>query len=271
VSQLRSSGVGLGTLPIREGRTGPTWFWEHFDAAADAVIAFLAGDGIDLNGKRVADIGSGDGIIDLALALKSAPAELTGFDIVPTDAERLRAFGEREGVAKALPPNLHFSPCEPRHIPADTDSYDLVVSWSTFEHVEDPRAVLAEIHRVLRPWAVLFIQIWPLYYSQHGSHLWQFFPAGYEHLLKSAEDLERAVRSNPGPEPDWAEVLIEQFRSCNRLTLDELQRALHESGFSIGKVELMSEAVHLPRGLEHFPLSELTISGVKLLASAVPR
>jgi SAM-dependent methyltransferase len=271
MSDERGHGVGLGTLPVREGRNDSAWFREHFDEAADAIISFFGGDRISLRGKEVADVGSGDGIIDLALALKAEPANLTGFDIVLTDVERLRELALRENVADALPANLAFSSCEPRRIPATDDAFDIVTSWSTFEHVDDPAAVLAEIHRILRPYGLLMIQIWPLYYSQHGSHLWQFFPAGFEQLLTTPAELEAAVRKNPGPEPDWAEVLIEQFRSCNRLTLDELQQHLHAAGFAIHKVELLSEAAHLPPGIEHFPLSQLTVSGIKLIASAVPR
>jgi SAM-dependent methyltransferase len=271
VNEPRESSVGLGTLPVREGRANAAWFREHFDEAADAVISFFGGDGISLRGKDVADVGSGDGIIDLALVLKAEPAHLTGFDIVQTDEERLTELARREGVVNALPANLTFSSCEPRHIPSTEDAFDIVTSWSTFEHVEDPAAVLAEIHRVLRPYGHLMIQIWPFYHSQHGSHLWQFFPSGFEHLLRTPAELEASVRESPGPEPDWAEVLIEQFRTCNRLTLDELQQHLYAAGFAIHKVEVLSEAVHLPPGLEQYPLSQLAVSGVKLIASAVPR
>jgi 2-polyprenyl-3-methyl-5-hydroxy-6-metoxy-1,4-benzoquinol methylase len=84
----RQQSVGLGTLPVREGRTGTPWFREHFDEAAQAILDFFAGDGIELDGKRVADIGAGDGIIDLGLALKGTPTRLVGFDIVETDAAR---------------------------------------------------------------------------------------------------------------------------------------------------------------------------------------
>jgi SAM-dependent methyltransferase len=263
--------VGLGTPPVREGRTSVAWFREHFDEAAGAVIEFLGGDGIELAGKRVADVGAGDGIIDLGLVLKGRPERLVGFDIVETNVGALRELAVRAGVAGALPENLEFRSSEPRHIPAETGSFEVVVSWSTFEHVDDPVAMLREIHRILEPYGLLMIQIWPFFHSQHGSHLWQYFPDGFVQLLKRPDELEADVRSDPGPDPEWSEVLIEQFRSCNRLTLDGLQRALYIAGFGIHKLELMSEAVHLPAGLERYPLSLVGVSGVKLLASAVPR
>jgi SAM-dependent methyltransferase len=261
------AGVGLGTLPVREGRTSSTWFREHFDEAAQAILEFFAGDGIEVLGKRVADVGAGDGIIDLGLALKGSPARLVGFDIVETDVEALQGFAAREGVATTLPENLEFRLSEERLIPADDSAFDLVVSWSTFEHVADPAALLREIRRILDPHGVLMIQIWPFFHSQHGSHLWQYFPEGFAQLLNTAEEIEEAVRSNPGPDPEWSEVLIEQFHSCNRLTLDELQLALHAAGFAVRKLELLSEVLHLPPGLDRYPLSLLGVSGVKLLAT----
>jgi SAM-dependent methyltransferase len=262
-------GVGLGTLPVREGRAGTTWFREHFDEAAGAILDFLRGDRVEFAGKRVADIGAGDGIIDLGLAMKGQPARLVGFDIVETDAAGLRAFAAREGVTETLPENLEFRLSEATRIPAEDASFDIVVSWSTFEHVADPVAVLQEIRRILQPYGVLMIQIWPFFHSQHGSHLWQYFPEGFVQLLRRSKEIEEAVRADPGPDPEWAEVLIEQFYSANQLTLDELQRALYLSGFAVRKLELLSETVHLPPGLERYPLSLLGISGVKLLASAM--
>jgi SAM-dependent methyltransferase len=256
-------------LPVREGRTGTAWFREHFDEAADAILEFIAGDGIEFAGKRVADVGAGDGIIDLGLALKGEPAHLVGFDIVETDIAALRAYAAREGAAQTLPGNLEFRVSEEVRIPAEDASFDIVVSWSTFEHVEQPVALLNEIKRILDPHGLLMIQVWPFFHSQHGSHLWQYFPQGFVQLLQSSEEIEEAVRADPGPDPEWAGILIEQFHSCNQLTLDELQRGLYASGFAVRKVELLSGSVHLPPGLERFPLSLLAVSGVKLLASAI--
>src|SRR5690242_3329470 len=41
------------------------WFFDHYTDAADQIIHFLGGDGLTLEGRTVADIGAGDGIIDL--------------------------------------------------------------------------------------------------------------------------------------------------------------------------------------------------------------
>jgi ubiquinone/menaquinone biosynthesis C-methylase UbiE len=48
-------------------------------------------------------------------------------------------------------------------------SFDVVVSWSAFEHIDNPGAALAEVARVLRPGGVAYLAI-HLYMSHSGSH-----------------------------------------------------------------------------------------------------
>ena len=266
VGTVPLSSVGVGTFPLREGRESSEWFNEHFLDAAGQVIEFLAGDGVELRGKQVADIGSGDGIIDLGVVQQAEPARLIGFDILEVDSEHLLEFARSAQVATELPSALEFRRSEPTQLPADDDSFDVAFSWSTFEHVAEPIALLREIHRVLRPDGVLMIQIWPLYHSEHGSHLWQYFPEGFVQLMRENEEIQAIVRAEPGQDPEWAERLLDEFRSCNRITLDGLQSALEVAGFRVGKLELLTEAIHIPSILAAYPLSLVGVSGVKLLA-----
>jgi ubiquinone/menaquinone biosynthesis C-methylase UbiE len=248
---------------------GTTWFDDHFDAAADDVIAFLAGDGLSLEGLEVADVGAGDGIIDLGLALKTKPARLVGYDINPTDTAKLLEQARKHRVASELPSNLEFIQSEPTKIPAADDSFDVVVTWSTFEHVADPPALLHEIKRILRPQGLLFLQLWPFYHSEHGGHLWEWFPGeAFVALRYSRDEIAATMRTNPQGEADWVERRLEDFETLNRINLNDLQQAITEAGFHIGKVEVLTNVVHLPRGLDRkFPLTDLMTAGVKLLAA----
>jgi SAM-dependent methyltransferase len=51
----------------------------------------------------------------------------------------------------------------------DTQKYDLVVSWSVFEHLPDPRKALKNIIAALRPGGVFYLSI-HLFTSINGSH-----------------------------------------------------------------------------------------------------
>jgi SAM-dependent methyltransferase len=243
-----------------------TWWQAHFEQAAGQVVEFFAGDGISLEGKTVADIGCGDGIIDLGVALQAKPDRLVGFDILIHDIEELQERAATYADIEKLPENLYFCTSEPTRLPAEDDEFDFVISWSAFEHIADPVSILHEVRRVLRPHGVLFIQLWPFYHSAHGTHLVDWFPEGFAQFRHSQDEILRRVRSHG--DQALASDMIEAYLTLNGITADGLQDALRQAGFRIVKVALSSEAVHIPAEAAHLPLSQVAISGIKLLAIA---
>lgn len=242
------------------------WNEESYGTAVDEVVEFFGEEGIDLRGTRVADIGCGDGVMDLGLAQRAGPELLVGYDIAPVDTDSLLARARAQGVAEELPPNLRFDLCEPERLPGEDDGFDYIFSWSAFEHVVRPVPVLKEVRRILRPEGTLMIQLWPFFHSKHGSHLWDWFPDGFGQLLHFPAEVERRVLAEPERGPGWTSHLLEAFHELNRITLDDLHRALLLGGFTVTKLQLLSEPFHVPEELAHLPLGVLAISGVKLLA-----
>lgn len=243
------------------------WFREHFEDAADQVLAFLADAGRSLEGASVADIGCGDGIIDLGLALKGKPEKLVGYDLVPTDVDALVRAAAAAGVADELPECLSFAASSPDQVPAEHDRFDIVVTWSAFEHVSQPATMLSEIARILRPDGVLFLQLWPFYYSEHGGHLWPHYDEPFPHLHNSDPAVRERLRGRRGTAP--SRDAVDEYESLNRISVDDLHRAALAAGLLVTKLELLTDAVHIPRELTHLPLSHVGVGGVKLLA--VPR
>jgi SAM-dependent methyltransferase len=245
-----------------------SWFTSHYDQAAGIIIDFFGDVHISLTDQDVADIGCGDGILDLGLAHKAKPRRLVGYDVNRTDEDHLKDAAARAGVSSELPACLEFARCEPLSIPAEDDSFDLIVTWSAFEHIAEPAAVTREIRRIIRPSGVLFLQLWPFFYSEHGSHLWDWFPGeGFVQLRRSPDDIEAVLRANPrGPIPEWNDVMLGEFKSLNRMTLDELQRALLAGGFVVRMAELETPIVKIPAEAARYRLGDLGIAGVKLLA-----
>ncbi len=243
-------GVGLSTAD----RDTSAWFAEHYKDAADQVIDFLAGDGLSLTGRD----------IDLGVAHKAEPRSMVGFDIISTDVPWLERRAREEGVAD-LPECLEFRTCDPLTLPAEDNSFDFVFTWSAFEHVEDPVAVFREIRRILRPGGILMLQIWPLYASEHGAHLWQCIPDAFVQFRLSDDQIERQVRAAGTHSPEQIDEFLEVYATLNRVTLDDLQRAMLAAQMRVAKLEIQSEAVHIPPELSRRSLSQLGISGVKLL------
>ena len=244
------------------------WFSAHYNDAADQVLSFIAGSGLGIGGREVADIGSGDGIIDLALATRGAPSRLVGFDVVPTDIDELQRAAQAAGV-DGLPANLSFAESGVDSIPAEDESFDAVVTWSVFEHVSEPLAMFKEVRRILRPDGFLFLQLWPFYYSDHGGHLWLTHGGGFPHLLANDEAIIPSLEGKTGT--DARRPADDEYLSLNRLTLNELDGLMRDAGLGVRKAELISEIVNIPAEVPaDLPLGDLLISGVKLIAVRSP-
>jgi ubiquinone/menaquinone biosynthesis C-methylase UbiE len=230
---------------VTDGPTDVSWFDDHYHSGPRQIVEFLAGDALTLTGARVADLGTGDGILALGLHQLAGPAELVGYDLTPVDEASLLARARERGVLDRLPDSLRFQQSFEDRIPALDASFDVVVSWSAFEHVSNLEAMTREVARVLVPGGFAMIQLFPFYLSEHGDHGWH--RPGFAHLVTGRD------------EPPFDAYL-------NRITLDDLHRALLASGLRTGKVELIHHAFHLPPELVELRLSDLAIGGVKLLA-----
>ena len=251
--------------PSAPADAGDAWFREHHDGAAREVVDFLAAGGISLGGMNVADVGCGDGITDLGIVHLARPRRLVGFDVNPVDTRHL-AEKARINIGSAdLPGSLQFVTCGASSLPADDGEFDVVVTWSAFEHIDDPEAVLREVHRVMKPTGVLFLQLSPFYHSQLGAHLEEWFPEGFVQFRRRSEDIHAEVRSRAG-HSWWVDYKLDEFDRLNRIGLDDLGRALRRAGFMVKRLELLHHTVHLPDEVCDVDLSLLGISGVKLLA-----
>ena len=145
-------------------------FWEHvarYRFAKDFV-----------RGKRVLDIACGEGYGAAALA-KAGAASVVGIDLsaeVCDHARRKYGLDARAGDAQA--------------IPLPDRSIDVVVSFETIEHVDDPAAFLGECARVLVPEGMLIVSTpnRPVYSGegeQNPFHRLEFDEEEFVELLRS--------------------------------------------------------------------------------------
>jgi hypothetical protein len=120
---------------------------------------------------------------------------------------------------------------------------------------------------VIKPGGVMFLQLWPFYLSEHGGHLWPHYDGPYPHLLRRDEQILSEVEGKNATDP--RRLAEDEYLSLNRITLDGLQRALLANRFLIAKLQLLTNAVHVPRQLNHLPLTDLGTGGVQLTALPV--
>jgi SAM-dependent methyltransferase len=257
--------------PLRTARRrqdpASKWFWDHYEVAAREIVAFCDGGGVELGGKRIADIGCGDGIMALGLCRRTSPESLIGFDVVPTDTEQLLGQSRREGVGRSLPERLEFRTSNVNTIPAEAGQFDFVYSWSAFEHIADPRTVLGEIHRILSPQGHFFLQLWPFYFSAKGSHLWDWDDTDFHHLIRPHAEIVDELRASGRHPQGGTDYRAREFEHLNRVTVDELQRAVLAAGFDVRKLELLAHPVHLEPELSRYSWTDLGIGGIKLIAT----
>jgi SAM-dependent methyltransferase len=103
----------------------------------------------DVRGRRVLDVGCGDG--DLALELWRRGAVVTGIDASLDMIDAARARATREGA------DISFMVGEAASIPFDAERFDVVVAVTILCFVADAGPVIREIARVLRPGGNLVI------------------------------------------------------------------------------------------------------------------
>ncbi|MEP7043347.1 MAG: class I SAM-dependent methyltransferase [Dokdonella sp.] len=244
--QLRSA---AGTTPVEAlswKRGAQDWFYKHFDHAARTTTSYLLGDS-PLLGGRILDVGCGDGITDLGIALRRRPQELVGIDPF-RGYERLMEIARLAHLPiEQLPNELRFLPASANAIPFDDDYFDVVLSWGSVEHIEGGYAqALSEIRRVLRPGGLLMIHP-GLYYSDVGNHLGEFRFAQqepYVHLKRPREwvreqvlgsEPERIDRSGDHATPAqyW-----QWFTELNPITVPAFERELRGLDFEPWRVAL---------------------------------
>lgn len=111
--------------------------------------------GIDLDGKRVLDIGCGIGGPAFALARKYG-AHVTGIDLEPQLIERAK----RRAATLGLASKTDFRAVSPGPFPFADGSFDVVFTSGALTQTEDKAGIVAECRRVLKPGGVLTCYDW---------------------------------------------------------------------------------------------------------------
>lgn len=123
--------------------------------------------GIDHNefiGKSVLDLGSFTGGRLVYWMERYGFRKGVGVDINPIFAQAGNEFACKHGV------NATFDTGCGENLPYEKDSFDFVVSYDVFEHVQNCEQVVKECHRVLKPGGLLFA-IFPQFFQPLESHL----------------------------------------------------------------------------------------------------
>ncbi|MGA8428458.1 MAG: methyltransferase domain-containing protein [Candidatus Sulfotelmatobacter sp.] len=81
-------------------------------------------------------------------------------------------------------------------LPLRSGEFDLVICTQVLEYSRDPRLVIAEIHRVLKPDAVLLLSSPAALPRTAEEECWRFLPAGMRQLLAAFREVEVVPEGN---------------------------------------------------------------------------
>jgi ubiquinone/menaquinone biosynthesis C-methylase UbiE len=113
----------------------------HHDIADRAIELALAGLA---RPRRVLDVGCGPGYLVRQLAARVPEAvELVGIDAAAAMVQTARTMADDS--------RIRFATAVAEHLPYPDETFDLVVTTTSFDHWADQRAGLAECARVLVP------------------------------------------------------------------------------------------------------------------------
>lgn len=97
-------------------------------------------------------------------------------------------------------PNVDIVSKELYHYPFDDESFDIVVSGSTLEHVKDMFSWIKELARIVKKQGFICITCPSIHRNRHPHPVdcWRIYPDGMIYLLGDVAGLEvlRAVRSS---------------------------------------------------------------------------
>jgi SAM-dependent methyltransferase len=110
---------------------------------------------VDFNGyrgKAVLDVGCGAGV-DLARFARGG-ASVTGVDLAPAAIDLARANFEQQGLKG------RFQVGDGEHLPFAAGTFDLVYAHGVVQYTANPRQLVDECHRVLKPGALAIFQVY---------------------------------------------------------------------------------------------------------------
>lgn len=178
-----------------------------------------------IQNKICLDVGCGIG--NLLLAFSEAGAKkCVGIDT------NLKEFGDNHidklsDEFNILLHNIEFIESSLQSLNYES-SFDVVTCLDTIEHVQEPRSLIEQMYRALKPNGLCIIDTSPLYFSPIGSHLWPFLPretSPWAHLYKNFD------KNNSKKEID--EWHWKHFVELNKLTHLQLESYINQAGFKI--------------------------------------
>ena len=182
-----------------------------------------------LTPKKTLEVGCFDGMVSAALTKSGVEAHA-----IDQTADGFDARAKEAGVM--------LQAADAAHIPYTDNTFDVVFSYDTFEHLQQPAQSLTEMLRVLRPGGLLYAYFGPMYMAPFGLHAYKTIGIPYVQHLFPQEITDRFLQSKNREAINYAQLnkvkrsaFEKLFRSENGFQVLEFTEEPHFAGYSILK------------------------------------
>lgn len=165
---------------------------------------------------RMLDIGTGPGHIPLLICERIPDAFVVGVDL----AEHMLARANKKRLTSPYADRIEFQLADAKGLAFEDASFDVVYSSSILHHIPEPRLLLADARRVLRPGGTLLVRD-------------LFRPA-------TLDQLTRLVTTHAGDATAYQRKLFSDSLNA-ALTPDELRQAARDVGLEHAEVSVDSD------------------------------
>jgi phosphoethanolamine N-methyltransferase len=113
-------------------------------------------EGLDVGGCRVLDIGCGLGAIDVLLVREHGAQSVIGVDVEQRFIDRAMTKATEAGLSD----RISFQLVQPGPLPFPDQTFDIVFSKDSMNHIPDKPALYTEVLRILRPGGTFVASDW---------------------------------------------------------------------------------------------------------------
>ena len=226
----------------------------------------------------VLDLGCGYGGRTVYYA-ELGTAHVTGIEITEIMVDRCRQFAARRSAE-----NVSFQVARAEALPFEDATFDVVLSYDVFEHVDDPVLAFRELRRVLRPGGHAWL-VFPTYLGMRASHLDYLTQIPALHRVFDPDMLIDVVNEflmaaptlgvPPQPRPVVGPLGRRALPAVNGMSRREAVSIIERCGFRVHRAKvcpfvtpaapqpLGAVARPLERWARHRPIPDLLVGGLR--------
>ena len=188
--------------------------------------------GLEYKNKSILEVGCGEGGLSTYFAASKAK-QVIGIDV----CEKKLKFAKKLKKEKKLK-NCKFEMCDAKQLPFKNNEFDLVVSYDSMEHFDDPYKILKEMKRVLKPEGDIIA--WFTNWDSHNAH---HSPTKipWAHLIFSEKIIMKHRSKFIGNNKKRYKDII-----LNKINYQRFEKITNKLGFDIKERFLLPTGVKLP-------------------------